>query len=96
MIKLLIAFRDESFMFLTDGRVLAHRGGNAVFLTETHHNDKSFTSLLSDFLSNNYGRSPSQFLCVICYMLYVTCYMLDFIGHMYLYLYLYMCVHVCV
>ena len=33
--KLLIAFGDGSFWFLTDGRVLAHYGGKAV-LTETH------------------------------------------------------------
>ena len=57
--KLLIAFATSLFVFLTDGRVFVHHGGNAV-LTETHHNDISLMSLLSYILSNNYGSSPSQ------------------------------------
>ena len=44
-------------------------------------------SLLFYFLSNNYGRV----VYVICYMLYVICHV-----YLYLYLYLYMCVCTCV
>ena len=90
--KFLIAVGEEFFWFLTDGRVLAHHGGNEV-LTETHHKDKSLMSLLSYFLSSNYGRSPSQLymffgICHVSHVIYIYIY--------YGYLYLYMCVCACV
>ena len=45
--NLLIAFWRTSW-FLTDGRVLAHHGGDAV-LTETHHDDESLLSFFFFF-----------------------------------------------